>query len=399
MGKDWKYIVYVSGAVMLFVIVKLLSPKQFDWSVSLAHEDKDPYGTFVLYQMLPDIFKEKPVSHSYQTLYELKDSLKSNENIVIFTTTFNCGKEDTRALLTHVANGGNAFISAHYFWGHFSDSLNVSTYDYFFTKGDIMQSKDSSYLKFVNQQLDTTKEFWFRRDNIHNYFERFDTARTTVIAKNNFQQPVTIRVSWGKGNLILNCTPLAFTNIYLLSSGNDSFVSGTLSYLPPANVHWTEFYHLGRMESGSPLRFILTHEPLAWAYYITIGSILLFMIFEAKRKQRVIPVVKAPSNTTLEFVSTIGNLYYQNNDHKNIAEKKINFLLDQIRTKYFIRTTHFDDEFIATLANKSGNNKEDVESLFRTITYILSSTLISAGQLVDLNQKIEKFNAAQVAGK
>jgi hypothetical protein len=32
---------------------------------------------------------------------------------------------------------------------------------------------------------------------------------------------------------------------------------------------WTEYYHLGRMESTTPLRFILTNEPLRWGYYIT----------------------------------------------------------------------------------------------------------------------------------
>jgi len=229
-------------------------------------------------------------------------------------------------------------------------------------------------------------------ENIHNYFEHFDTTRTTVIAKNDYQKPVTIRISWGKGNIILNSTPLAFTNIYLLPEKNNEFASTTLSYLPKTNVHRTEFYHLGRMESSSPLRYILTNEPLRWAYYLTIAAILIFMIFEAKRKQRIIPVIKPLANTSLEFVSTVGNLYYQNGDHKNMAEKKINFLLDQIRTKYLLRTHEFNVEFINILASKSGNNSEEVQSLFRTITFIQSTTVISAGQLMDLNQKIEKFN-------
>ncbi len=224
-----------------------------------------------------------------------------------------------------------------------------------------------------------------------------DTTRTTNIAKNDYGQPVTIRMAWGKGNLILNSTPLAFSNIYLLAKRNHDFISNNLAYLKGENVYRTEYYHLGRMESQSPLRFILTSEPLAWAYYIAISSIVLFIIFEAKRKQRIIPIIKPLANTSLEFVSTIGNLYYHNGDHKNIAEKKINFLLEQIRTKYHLKTNVFDDQFITSLASKSGNNREHVLEFFRTIGYIQSSTMISPGQLMDLNNKIENFNAAGIA--
>jgi hypothetical protein len=371
-----------------------MAPKQFDWSVTLAHDDKDPYGTFALNQLLPDLFTNHRIANSYQTLYELKDSLKEGESIIIISSRFSCDKEDANVLLNHVANGGSAFISAQYFWGHFSDTLDLTSYDYFFSgNDDILNKNDSSFIKFSNHQLDTTAQFWFKRDNIHNYFQRFDTTRTTVIAKNLHGQPVTIRIAWGKGNFILNTTPLAFTNIYLLSGRNHDFAAKTLSYLPDNNLQWTEFYHRGRMESQTPLRFILTNEPLSWTYYLIIGSIILFMLFEAKRKQRIIPVIKPLANTSLEFVATIGNLYYQNGDHKNVAEKKINFLLEQIRSKYLLRTNQIDNEFIATLANKSGNSKEEVQTLFDAIAFIHSSTMISAGQLMDLNHKIEKFNS------
>ncbi|MBT1698690.1 hypothetical protein KK083_17490 [Fulvivirgaceae bacterium PWU4] len=122
-------------------------------------------------------------------------------------------------------------------------------------------------------------------------------------------------------------------------------------------------------------------------------SVILFMLFEAKRKQRIIPVIKPLANTSLEFVSTIGNLYYQNGDHRNLAEKKVSFLLEQIRSKYLLKTNQLNDEFFTALASKSGNRKEDIEELFKTISFISTSTVISAGQLVDLNNKIERFNA------
>lgn len=393
MRKDWKYIIYVAGAVLLFVTVKLLSPKQFDWSVTLAHDDKDPYGTFALNELLPNMFSKQEIRNCYQTIYELKDSLKADENILIISRDFLCEEEDANALLDHVAQGGTVFISSQYFRGHLADTLNINSYDYFFSDGGgSVYNSDSSALRFSNNRLDTTRNFWFKRDNIHNSFQRFDTTRTTIIAKNDNNDPVTIRIQWGKGNIILNTTPLAFTNIYLLSKNNHEFVSNTFSYLPIKKIYWTEYYHVGRMEAKTPLRFVLNTEPLAWAYYLIISSILLLMVFEAKRKQRIIPVVKPPANTSLEFVSTIGNLFYQTGDHKNIAEKKINFFLEQIRTKFLLKTNRLDEQFFDALASKSGNSKEDVIALFSAISYTQSSSMISVGQLMDLNDKIEKFN-------
>lgn len=393
MRKDWKYILYISLAFGLFVIIKLLSPKQYNWSMTFAHDDKNPYGAYALSKLLPGLFPGEKISHSYKTLYEIKDSLAAVDNIIIIGSNFNADKEDTKVLLDHVEKGGSAFISAQYFWGHFSDTLNVTTYDYFFKSGHIFGKQDTSILKFANTQLDTAQEFFYRRDNIHNYFNRFDTTRTTIIAKNDYDYPVTIRLKIGTGNLILNSTPLIFSNIYLLSSHNHQFISKTLSYLPKENVTWTEYYHLGRMEASSPLRFILTNEPLRWAYYITLISLLMFMIFEMKRRQRIIPIIKPLGNTTLEFVNTIGNLYYQRSDHKNIAEKKINFFMDQLRSKYWLNTTHLDEIFITTMAKKLGRAEEDVRKLINVINAIRSKEKITAEELLELNKCMGDFES------
>ncbi|HEY3403037.1 MAG TPA: DUF4350 domain-containing protein [Ohtaekwangia sp.] len=395
MKKDWKYILYLSLAIGLFVVVKLLSPKQHNWTVTFAHQDQNPFGAYALNQVLPSLFEPQVVRHSYQTLYEIKDSLKRSGSLLVICSSFSGDKEDTKALLKHVAEGGTAFISAHSFWGHFSDTLKVSTKDYLFEDGGIVTSqKDTAYIQMVHAGAETFKRYYFRRDNMHNYFNRFDSTRTMVVAVNDNEKPVTIRVQWGKGNLILNSTPLAFTNIYLLSGEIQEYVSVMLSYLPKENVEWTEYYQSGRMEPTTPLRFILTNEPLGWAYYITILSILIFMLFEMKRRQRIIPVINPLANTTLEFVNTLGNLYYQHGDHKNVAEKKILFLLEQIRTKFWLSTTKLDDEFIRSLAAKSGIAVDQVTELVAAILRIQSRLKISAFELIDLNEKIEKFNQA-----
>ena len=392
MKKDWKYFLYIGAAFGIFILLKLASPKKYDWTITFSHLDKNPYGAFALSELLPSVFPGQKINHSYLTLYEINDSLKKNDNVLIVSSGFSADKEDTNVLLKHVGEGGTVLISAQYFWGHFSDTLDIAAYDYFFKGEDILGRKDTAALRFAASKMDTTTEYYYRRDNIHNYFNRFDSTRTTVIAKNDRDMPVTIRVKWGKGSFILNCTPLIFTNIYLLSRDNHKFITNTLSYLDRSPVQWTEYYHVGRMESQTPLRFILSNESLRWAYYITIVAILIFIGFEMKRKQRIIPVITPLTNTTLEFVGTIGNLYYQSAEHKNIAEKKIHFLMDQIRTKYWLNTNVLNEPFIIALAKKSGRAEDDVREMINSILAIQGKDKISSEELIDINKKIEKFN-------
>ncbi|GAB1446077.1 MAG: DUF4350 domain-containing protein [Cyclobacteriaceae bacterium] len=387
MKKDWKYIVYLSAFIGIYVVVQLLSPKQHNWSISLSHADKDPYGTYVLNELLPDLFDS--VETTNKTLYELLKNKAENTSLLSLSTSLNMAKEDTESLLQFVANGNTVFLSSHYFGGKLADTLNLDTNDSLFSGSGIMGQDDSVALHFSSSSFDTLVSYKYRRDNAHNYFNTFDSLRTTIIGRNDSGEPVTLLIAVGKGSLIVNSTPLAFTNINILHSENHNFVSSSLSYLNKQKLVWTEFYHLGRMEAGTPLRFILTQEPLAWAYYIAIGSILLLILFESKRKQRIIPIIPPVENTTLEFVSTIGNLYYHRGDHKNIAEKKIVFLFDTLRSRYHLDIALIDD--IKYVARKTGNDESSTSILFDHIQSIQKKREILPEELITLNKQIEDF--------
>src|SRR5688500_12647726 len=111
MKRDWKYLMYLGIVFGLFLVVRLTSPRQFNWTVTYANEDKDPYGTYGLTQLLPSVVGNGRISHSYKTLYELKDSVKSDDNVFVISTNFLAGGEDVDALLSHVSGGGTAFVS------------------------------------------------------------------------------------------------------------------------------------------------------------------------------------------------------------------------------------------------------------------------------------------------
>lgn len=389
MKKDWKYIAYLAVALGIYLTIKLLSPREFNWQITFHHEDKNPYGAYALGQLIESLFPE--IDRTNNTLYELYDSTNNPANFLSISSTFRPGEDDVNALLTNIDKGGSAFISAQHFYGIFADTLSINTYDVLFNPKFNLNLGDTTEIYFSNPTIRNQKTYAFPYKNIHTYFDEIDSTRTSIVAVNEHGLAVTIRIQWGKGALYLNSTPMAFTNYHLLGGTNDGFAETSLSHLPNRPLTQTVFYHLGRMEAGTPLRFILSNEPLRWAYYLTILSILLFMVFEAKRKQRIIPIIKPLANTTLDFVSTIANLYLQKQDYKNIAEKKIVYFLDSIKTNYLLDLFHPTEMLIHALARKSGNEAAHVLALFKHIETIQNKPSITESELITLSKSIEKF--------
>ena len=115
------------------------------------------------------------------------------------------------------------------------------------------------------------------------------------------------------------------------------------------------------------------------------------MIFNAKRKQRIVKVINPLKNTTVDFTKTIGNLYFETKDHDNLIEKKITYFLEYIRRVYYLDTQILDDKFVKNLASKSGNDENDVKKLINQIVHLKAKTACNEGDLLRLNKAIEDF--------
>lgn len=395
MTQDRKYLLLLGALILALVLVEYFKPQPIDWTPTLSSKDKIPFGTFILNDLLSDIFPGREVVNLNSTLYEMREEqIENPKNIFILTSSFDPDSLDMGALFSMVEAGSHAFIGASFFGNKFADTLHLETgYDLgqlIRDEADITTPQDSASLHFVNPLLDTDA-YYYQLENVSDYFKSFDTTRTSVLAVNEGQQPVYLQVPWGKGGFYLSSIPLAYTNYYILKAHNYEYMAQSLSYLPVADVQWTEYYQMGRFESASPLRFILTNPSLRWAFYITLSGLLVFIVFESKRKQRIIPVMAPPKNTTLEFVKTVGNLFYRTKNHKNIAHKKITYFLNYIRTHYRLDVSHFDEEFREKLEKKSGEPREEVDALISLIQKLEEQTEVNKQELLALNRKIDVF--------
>jgi hypothetical protein len=286
------------------------------------------------------------------------------------------------------------FISSTYFYGNALDTLNVNMerqYTNLFRK--------EAENKFTSPSLKSNDRIF--EDVIENsHFISIDTLNTTLLGtittatEDDIEvtHPNFIKVNFGENNgqFIIHSNPFAFTNYHLLDDKED-YAAAVLSYLPKQQIIWDNNYKSGRKVITSPLRYILQNTALKWVFYISMFSLILFVIFRGKRTQRIIPVIDKLENATVDFTRTIGELYYQHGDYTNIIEKKIQYFLEFIRTHYYLDTNQLSPGFIEKLAIKSTNTKEDTKAIVDYIVFLKSKTNHTEKELIELNKKIEHF--------
>ncbi|MCW8818524.1 MAG: hypothetical protein OQK52_11700 [Ignavibacteriaceae bacterium] len=383
--KNLKFIVPLIVALIVLTIIKIVEPEEIDWSKSFAKKDKIPYGGYIVYDIAPGLFPDNEFELKELPIYNiLKDKYYHNTNYVFINTFFSPDKLDTEYLLDYVAEGNNVFISAFGIYGNLADSLKIKTFDMFF-------SEDSVNINFTLADLKSDTGYSYFTGNFENYFSEFDTALVQVLGRNGNENVNFLRIKYGDGNFLLNTVPLAFTNYHLLKSTNNEYVYKALSHLPSQKTLWDDYYKDGNKYSATTLQYILSQRALKWAYFIMLVSVFLFIFFYGRRKQRIIPMISPLTNTTLEFVETVGSLYYQQKDYKNIAEKKFSYFLDYIRNKYSVKTSTIDEETIRIISEKSTLSVTKLKSLIKEIERIKHSLKISEEDLININYKIEKF--------
>ena len=383
--KNLKFLFPLIITLIVLTIIKIIEPAEVDWTKSFAKKDKIPYGGFIIYDLSVELFPGNKVTSKELPIYNtLKDNYYNRTNYVFINSYFSPDRLDVEYLLHYVADGNNVFISAFGIYGDLGDSLRIKTFDEFL-------SEDSVNINLSIPQLKTEKGYEYSRGNFENYFSEFDTSLVQVLGKNEFGKANFIRVRYGNGNFFMNTVPLAFTNYYLLNSGNNDYVYKALSHLPVQETFWDDYYKDGNKYNASALQYILSQRSLKWAYYIILVSVVLFILFYGRRRQRIIPVIPPLTNTTVEFVETVGNLYYQQKDFKNIAEKRISYFLDYLRNKYLIRTGFFDEDTIEKISEKSSLSTGKIKYILKEIEKVNHSQKITEVELININYQIEKF--------
>ncbi len=272
------------------------------------------------------------------------------------------------------------------YWG--ADTLHAET---------IYEVYPQTHPSYLNTGDDTLKvkmqELWSEHETLANVRSdkmRCDSSR--VLVCDGQGRPVAIQAHIGEGELFLVTTPLLFTNYGMLDGNNASYIFRLLSCMGSLPLIRLESYGSGAQESGSLFRVFLKHPPLRWALYTAMLTLLLFMFFTARRRQRVIPVVQPSANGMLRFTQLIGQLYYQRKDYKEMVKKKYLYFCTEEKRLHGLDLQSGDpaETLNERMARKMGLPTEELWPAFRELNELLhNDTPIDEAAMI---RQIDRIN-------
>lgn len=429
---------FLFAMLVLFVLFCLLQvnlPKKFVWSPTFSHVDKQPFGCFVfdsvLTQSLPNGYHV-----TKKTFFQLdQEHAKEKISVLMVVDQQNLKQLDVKYLCNIARRGGKVMVvaSSSFDDGRNADTVVVDELErtfkvkiedglYFSLRGILagLKAHDNdmydtiywnnretmyaaqSYRMFYNMVGGTlfvdsvpkvkrlaytlsTAGYDYKHDSL--YVGDFTSFDTIVDEKERIERidtfaikkvPAAVSVPYGKGEVIFVSSPLLFTNYGMLEGNTSVYIFRLMSYLADLPVYRTEAYvktDAMLVAEQSPFREFIKRPPLRWALYLALLGVVLFMIFTARRRQRVIPIMSKPANRSLEFIQLIGTLYYQRKDHVDLVRKKFKLFAEELRKTagVDISDVNTDDREYLLLAEKTGMNSDRLKKVIRQIRLVLHS--------------------------
>ena len=396
-----RFKVLVGCLVLLFatlVYLESTEKEDINWFPTYSKNDKIPYGTFVLYNTLKQSRGAENVIDIERPPFEVLMDATMKGTYFFINSQIAFDAAETDRLLDWVTAGNTLFIASNAVSKELQDTLNLQTKAYY----DLDNLENKPVLQLSNPELKRKNAYYIDLEIGATEFNEIDTLSTIIVGEFDLKKGDTttledpkihfIEQNFGAGKIYLHLMPTAFTNYNMLRADNYTYVENALRYLPEnTTIYWDDHYKNGKSVQQSPLYIFLNNRYLKWAYYLLIIGILLWVIFEGKRKQRAIPIVKPLANKTLDFTETIAGMYLDKMDHRSIAFHQINHFFEFLRSEYIVNTGKRDQQFLDKVSLKSGNSEEDTINLFQFIEDILSSGNVSKEILLELNSKIEQY--------
>lgn len=400
MKKGLPYIIIILFVLIVGYVVVNNKSKGVSTFISLNKKDKNPYGTFVFYESLKAFFPKATFKNNYDTPGDNKvfGDIKPNQLYVVVLPEFDPYDYEFDDLISFIERGNNVFISTFHVNNDVESFIKaqgqVSNFRYYpFGDGN----KDTMSATLANPPFATSSTYLYPGTLMEGYFSKTEPLISQVLGKNDKGQANFMHLKKGNGNLYIHLSPLLFSNYFLLYNNNIQYFEKVFSVFPQNTplILWDEYFNHARKDSENSkkdwLNAIMQNRSFSAGIITALALLLIYTLIEMRRKQRIIPVMEKPVNDSLEFVKTIGLLYYEKGDHYNLAQKISTYFLEHVRSRYKIFSKNLDRNFVQELSYKSGIRESLVKDIITRLNRLQGESIISEVDLIELQNSIEEF--------
>ncbi|MFN0013216.1 MAG: DUF4350 domain-containing protein [Saprospiraceae bacterium] len=396
---------YLFAALGLVLLLAFLywrdraSRGRFDWrdsweKTAYNENSNQPYGTLALHRLLEGYFpKNKLTDIKSDLVREMPLDSSKRSSYVFVGEGLYLDSLSTEHLLAFVAAGNTALLSSKtipfdlMFHLYYHECENAEWSDY------AKHPKTHVRASLVTPPLGSTIPLHYARQNVpEKYFWSYiepdffcDSLPQRPLGYLNDSLVNFASFPHGKGSFLLHTTPIAFSNYHLLKADSRRYTERVLAYLPEGQIYWDSYSRVaeevsrrrnrsaGRsLPTDHPLAYVLKNPPLAWAWYLLLGLAAAFLVFRARRRQRVIPVAGKNENSSYEFIGIIANLHFREKNYRYLCLQTMRLFLAHTRERYGLVAQldpstlrpRYDSQYEQRLALVSGVPLAQIQDIF-----------------------------------
>lgn len=414
-GSNYILFIFILIAIGLVIWARNGENKKvYNWNKTYNEGYKHPHDFGLFKDVLKSSVKSFREINQEPLRKTLEKSGKKHSTYVYLGSTHYLTFRESEALFDFVKRGNEAIIIAEEFSWEFSNLLmgqkgQLSTLNFFEkevnVKTKFAHSKLRDY-KFRNVRysdnemkdwyyinLNDSQDHYFGDTSLYHYNFNFLTLGT-INGLVNF-----IKIKLGDGYVYINSSPMLMTNLALKNEQGFQYMNEVLSGVGRDSIIYdigSRKYKKDHREDNredSPLSYILKQKSLRTAWYLLLALAVFFVLFKAKRKQRIIPVLEAKKNHSLNFIRTLSSMFFMMSNNKEMAQSAMNSFLFFVRNKLHVSTTHIDESLMQRVSIKSGVDLAVVSSIFEYYEKIKQSGSenINARMLMELDNRISQF--------
>lgn len=390
-----RFLFFIGLFLLLVFLLEWSAPSKFVWKPTFSHTDEQPFGCSVF-----DTLLQKSIPAGYQVTRKTFPQLeregygKNPHAFLVQTVDFSPTATDLRAIKELLKGGSKVLIATS---SMDCDSLSKGVYVTITGSSDFSPQWVQASIENHDIPFDTLE--WCDQApypaGTYAVYSAITGQNVSVNGKiqcdtlvkcwvededddslGGYWQSRLVSMKYGKGELFLSCEPLLLTNYGILDSQINGLIFRIMSQFRGLPVVRVEGYMpKSEEQASSPFRFFFQHRALRWAVYLALLGLLLFCVFYARRRQRVIPVVKEPDNKSLEFVRLIGTLYHQRHVNRDLLQKKYDYFCETLRRQLMIDIEDLasNADIVRQIAQHTGLETAEVQTIIDRINRYLGT--------------------------
>lgn len=146
------------------------------------------------------------------------------------------------------------------------------------------------------------------------------------------------------------------------------------------------------------LSFVRQHAPLRYAYYLAVVTVVLFFVFNSRRRMRAIPLLPEPNNATLEFARFMGTFHLRRGDFAELCVQMFDEVISLLNEAYALDVSKLEDAALCdVIENRTRLPRNQVMKVIIAVSRLRSGqSTIGQKEAIGLMDEIKAIRDAMV---